>query len=501
MNLNSISETLLRRRTASSTQQQQNNVDTNNNGVGSTFGVNFSTSTLASALLISSMNQPSSPRPKKTTNNNVVHKENVGEDNKTSSSRHRQKDDNTSTAKNNNMPPPPPPPPPPGPPPVRRSRNKKINSSLVDDTTKKPSSSSISSSGNSKSISPTLLQRRQMNPLSPVNNNSPMSCNPRGEVVGSGRSSMKEQKSGNVSASNYTSHRTKKKSPIVAKNTSKVVERRRPIVSTTNSTRLPKRRTQKNLATEATRGITTPPNKKLVSPQSKRETSDHQVAVKSSHTTTTSYTTKSMSPLMHKIVAKYGSGSDCSVNHKLLTSPNISDRKQHQHDTIAKQQQASTRTSTLDTNRYANKALQLKRNRQQSIQTHIINTKRKEANKKADIVKQFRQQKHRGRCNTSRTMKNDSTTSTTAAKETSNDCKVQRQRSLSVPRKTTKSLEDGLEEIDMQMDNLAVTQSCSFTTTTTTTFANVDNDETNKRRLQMRRKRAREVLARRNKKI
>ena len=101
MNLNSISETLLRRRTASSfTQQQQNNVDTNNNGVGNTFGVNFSTSTLASALLISS-NQPSSPRHKKMNDNNVVHKENVGEDNKTSSSRHRQKDDNTSTAKNN----------------------------------------------------------------------------------------------------------------------------------------------------------------------------------------------------------------------------------------------------------------------------------------------------------------------------------------------------------------------------------------------------------------
>jgi len=260
MNLNSISETLLRRRTASSTQQQQNNVDTNNNGVGNTFGVNFSTSTLASALLISSMNQPSSTRPKKTTNNNVVHKENVGEDNKTSSRRHRQKDDNTSTAKNNNMPPPPPPPPPPGPPPVRRSRNKKINSSLVDDTTKKPSSS-INSSGNSKSISPTLLQRRQMNPLSPVNNNSPMNRNQRGEV--GGKALVKEQKSVNVSASYCTSHRSKAKSPIVAMNSLSQGERRRPIVSTTttNSTRLPKRKTQNNLATEATRGITTPPNK------------------------------------------------------------------------------------------------------------------------------------------------------------------------------------------------------------------------------------------------
>jgi len=207
-----------------------------------------------------------------------------------------------------------------------------------------------------------------------------------------------------------------------------------------------------------------------------------------------------MSPLMHKIVAKYGSGSDCSVNHKLLTSPNISDRKQHQ-PTIAKQQKATTMANTLDTNRYlANKALQLKRSRQQSIQTNVINSKRKEANKKADIVKQFRQQKQqRGRCNTSRATKNDTTTSTTAAKETPNDCsRVQRQRSLSVPRKTTKSLEEGLE--DIEMDNLAVTQSCSFTTTHTTD-TNVDNDETNKRRLQMRRKRAREVLARRNKKI
>ena len=494
MNLNSISETLLRRRTTTSTQQQQNNVDTNNNGVGNTFGVNFSTSTLASALLISSMNQPSSPRPKKSTNNNGDHKENVGED-KTSSGRHRQKDDNTSTAKNNT--PPPPPPPPPGPPPARRRpRNKKINSSLVDDTTKKPSSSSISSSGNSKSISPTLLQRRQMNPLSPVNNNSPMNRNQRGVDIG--RSVlMKEQKSGNASASDCTTYRSNK-SPIVAMNISKV-ERRRPIVST--STRSPKERTQNNQATEAARGTTTSTDKKLVSPQPKKqEASNHQVAIKS-HTSTTTHTTKSLSPAMKKIIAKYGSGRDCSVNHKLLTSPNISDRKHQQHDTIAKQQQASTTSNTLDTNRYlANKALQLKRNRQQSIQTNVINTKRKEANKKADIVKQFRQQKHRGRCNTSRATKNDSTTSTTAAKVTSNDCKVQRQRSLSVPRKTTKSLEDGLEEIDIQMDNLAVTQSCSFTTTRTTD-TNVDNDETNKRRLQMRRKRAREVLARRNKKI
>ena len=489
MNLNSISDTLLRRRTTTSTQQQQNNVDTNNSGVGNTFGVNFSTSTLASALLISSMNQPSSPRPKKSTNNNGDHKENVGED-KTSSGRHRQKDDNTSTAKNN-MPPPPPPPPPPGPPPARRRpRNKKINCSLVDDTTNKPSSCNNVSS-------PILLQRRQMNPLSPVNNNSPMNRNQRGVDIG--RSAlMKEQKSGNASASDCTTYRSNK-SPIVAMNTSKV-ERRRPIVST--STRSPKERTQNNQATEAARGTTTSTDKKLVSPQPKKqEASNHQVAIKS-HTSTTTHTTKSLSPAMKKIIAKYGSGRDCSVNHKLLTSPNISDRKHQQHDTIAKQQQASTTSNTLDTNRYlANKALQLKRSRQQSIQTNVINTKRKEANKKADIVKQFRQQKHRGRCTSSRAMKNDSTTSTTAAKETSNDfSRVPRRRSLSVPRKTTKSLEDGLEEIDIQMDNLAVTQSCSFTTTRTTD-TNVDNDETNKRRLQMRRKRAREVLARRNKKI
>ena len=473
MNLNSLSETLLRRRTASSTQQQQNNVD-DNNGVGSTFGVNFSTSTLASALLISSMNQPSSPRPKKTTNVNVVHKENVREDNnKTSSRRRRQKDDNTSTVIKN-MPPPPPPPPPPGPPPVRRSRNKKINSSLVDDTSNKPSSRC-----NSNSVSPTLLQRRQMNPLSPVNNNSPMNRNQRG--VGVDKSFTKVQKSGNISASDCTSHKSKAKSPIIG------------------ITRSPKERTPHNQATETSRGITTPPNKKSVSPQPKQEASNHQVAIKSSHTTTTSYTSKALSPAMQKIVDKYGGGSDCSVNHKLLTSPNISDRKQHQHDTIAKQQQTSTTANTLDTNRYlANKALQLKRSRQQSIQTNVINTKRKEANKKADIVKQFRQQKQqRGRCTTSRAMKNDSTTST-VAKETPIDCTVRR-RSVSVPKKTPKSFDDGLEDIDIQMDNLAVTQSCSFTTTTTND--NVDNDETKKRRIQLRRKRAREVLARRNRKI